>query len=90
MAFVYDQDNQFHVRVNADTLLWQRVTVPHWQEVLHTLVARHAEETSSRYASMLLHEWNRTLPLFWQVVPKEYAKYLPVPLAEETQQPMRA
>jgi len=90
MAFVYDPDNQFHVRVNADTLLWQRVSVPYWQEVLHTLVGRHAEETSSRYASMLLHEWNRTLPLFWQVVPKEYAKYLPVPLAEETQQPMRA
>ncbi len=83
MAFVYDPDGQFTVRVNPDTLLWQPVSAGHWEDVLRRLVERHAEETNSRYARMLLHDWNRALPRFWQVVPKEYVKYLPVPLAEE-------
>ena len=81
-AFIYDPDNMFEKRVNPDTLTWQRVTHPHWAESLRDLVARHAEETKSRYARMLAHDWERTLPHFWQVVPKEYVKYLPVPVAE--------
>jgi glutamate synthase (NADPH/NADH) large chain len=81
-AFVYDPDEVFEQRVNPDTLLWQRVAHPHWAEMLRALVERHAAETSSRYAAMLLVDWARVLPQFWQVVPKEYVKYLPVPLAE--------
>jgi glutamate synthase (NADPH/NADH) large chain len=82
MAFVYDADGKFPLRVNAETLLWQEVLSPHWQEVLRALVARHAAETNSRYARMLVHDWGRALPRFWQVVPKEFVKYLPVALAE--------
>ena len=51
--------------------------------MLRDLVARHVAETSSRYARMLLHDWEREMPRFWQVVPKQYVKYLPRPLAEE-------
>jgi glutamate synthase (NADPH/NADH) large chain len=82
-AFVYDPDNLFGIRVNADTLLWQRVEHPHWQAVLHALVERHAAETNSRYSAMMLHDWARALPHFWQIVPKEYVKYLPMPLTEQ-------
>ena len=81
-AFVYDPDDLFERRINPDTLLWQRVQHPHWEQVLRALVERHATETSSRYAQMLLVDWPRTLPRFWQVVPKEYVKYLPVPMNE--------
>ena len=82
-AFVYDPDAVFEKRVNADTLLWQRVAHPHWQRVLEGLVRRHAAETQSRFAEMLLHEWERVLPRFWQVVPREYARYLAAPLGVE-------
>jgi glutamate synthase (NADPH/NADH) large chain len=82
MAFIYDTDGMFPLRVNPDTLLWQAVASPHWQGVLRGLVERHAAETNSRYARMLVHDWARALPRFWQVVPKEYVKYLPVPLSE--------
>jgi glutamate synthase (NADPH/NADH) large chain len=81
-AFVYDPENMFEKRVNAETLGWQRVEHPHWQAMLRDLVQRHQNETQSRYAATLLNDWARTLPNFWQVVPKEYAKYLPVPLRE--------
>ena len=81
-AFIYDPNDQFALRVNAETLTWQRVLHPHWADLLKGLVSRHADETNSRYARMLAHDWDRTLPKFWQVVPKEYARYLPVPLSE--------
>ena len=44
------------------------------------LVERHVAETSSRYAARAAARLGRALPQFWQVVPKEYVKYLPVPL----------
>jgi glutamate synthase (NADPH/NADH) large chain len=80
MAFVYDPDDAFRLRVNPDTLLWQRIAHPHWDAALRELVARHVAETDSRYARMLLHDWPRAAGRFWQVVPKDYVKYLPVPL----------
>jgi glutamate synthase (NADPH/NADH) large chain len=83
LAFVYDPDGRFHLKVNPETLTWQGVGSGYWEDVLRGLVERHAAETSSRYARMLLHDWSRVLPRFWQVVPKEYVKYLPHPLAEE-------
>ena len=82
MAFVYDPDEQFEHRVNPETLTWQRVAHPHWDGVLRDLVARHAAETNSKFAAMLLVDWARVAGRFWQVVPKEYVKYLPVPLSE--------
>jgi glutamate synthase (NADPH/NADH) large chain len=84
-AFVYDPEGKFEVRVNPDTVTWQRVANPHWAEVLRSMIAEHAEETNSRYARMLVHDFDLALPHFWQVVPKEYVKYLPIALTAETE-----
>jgi glutamate synthase (NADPH/NADH) large chain len=82
MAFVYDPENLFRVRVNPDSLGWQRLGSAHWSGVLRGLVEAHARETHSRYASRLLHDWDRVLPHFWQVVPKDFVKFLAHPLGE--------
>ncbi len=82
MAFVYDPEDRFALRANPETLTWQRVATHHWNEVLRDLVATHAEETNSRYARMLVHDWDRCVKDFWQVVPKGYAKYLPHPVED--------
>eukprot|EP01037_Dinobryon_pediforme_P001825 gene1825-1855_t len=81
-AALFEHDGEFHLRANADTITWQRVAHPHWAEMLRGLVATHAEETNSRYARMLVHDWDLSLPKFWQIVPKEFVKYLPVPLTD--------
>ena len=81
MAFVYDPDDRFEMRVNPETLSWQRVGNVHWEGVLRGLVETHARETASRYAAQMLLDWARMLPRFWQVVPKEFVRYLPVGLA---------
>ncbi len=90
MAFVYDPETHFHLRVNAETVLWQRIDSAFWDNVLKGLVATHATETTSRYARMLLHDWERERVHFWQVVPKEYVKYLPHQLTDEAAEALRA
>ena len=82
MAFVYDAAGTFEVRVNPDTLPWQRLGSGHWEAALRALVEEHARETSSRYAAMLLHDWAQERDRFWQVVPKEFVKYLAAPLRD--------
>ena len=82
MAFVYDPEDLFRLRVNPETLTWQRIATPHWAEILRSLLATHALETTSRHATRLLHDWERTLKQVWQVVPRDYIRYLAHPLEQ--------
>lgn len=75
MAYVYDPEGAFERRVNPDTLTWNRVA-GEWEEKLRRLVETHAAETGSRYAAMILHDWDLLVRHFWHVVPKEYARTL--------------
>ncbi len=85
MAYVYDPHDKFALRVNPDTLTWRRLQPGHWEDHLRNLVEEHATETRSRYAAMLLHDWNQERAHFWCVVPKEYEKYLPVGLSADSE-----
>jgi glutamate synthase (NADPH/NADH) large chain len=82
MAFIYDADENFERRVNPETLLFSRLASAHWEAELKALLARHHAETSSPLAARLLAHWAAERGHFWHVVPKEYARYLPVPMAE--------
>jgi glutamate synthase (NADPH/NADH) large chain len=84
-AFIHDADLTFEKRLNPETLLWQRLASPHWEGVLKGLIERHVAETGSRFAARLLNDWAAERDSFWHVVPKEYAKYLPRPMAEVSQ-----
>jgi glutamate synthase (NADPH/NADH) large chain len=83
MAFVYDPDNVFETNVNEDTLIWQRVATPYWDGVLKDIVAEHVRETQSRFAEAIHRDWDRELPKFWQIVPKEMLTRLAQPLTKE-------
>ncbi len=89
VAFVYDPDGRFEQRINPESLTWQRLSSAHWEGVLRGLVERHVAETGSAYAARMLHDWARVSGQFWQVVPKEYVKYLPAPLSDVAE-PLRA
>ena len=82
MAFVTDADGLFEEHLNADTVVWQRIATPHWQSVLHRLVAEHRTETGSDFAAHLLAHWEVELGRFWQIVPKEMVARLAQPLSE--------
>jgi glutamate synthase (NADPH/NADH) large chain len=80
MAFVYDPDDVFTLKVNPETVSWQRIDHPHWEGVLKALVEEHVAETRSPLGARLLNDWNREVERFWQVVPKEMLSRLPQPL----------
>ncbi len=86
IAFVYDPAKTFDTHVNADTVLWQRIESAYWEATLKSLVERHVAETQSHFAARLLNDWERELPHFWQVVPRDFVKYLAAPLTAELQQ----
>jgi len=81
-AFIHDPTRTFELRVNPDTLLWQRLDSAHWEGELKRLIERHVAETGSRHAARLLNDWESERGHFWHIVPKEYAKYLARPMSE--------
>ena len=80
MAFVYDPPGRLPMRINPDYVIWQRIQVDHYEDVLKGLIQHHADETHSKLAERLLVNWDRELPAFWQVVPKEMLDKLEVPV----------
>ena len=69
------------VKVNPETVTWQRIDHPHWEAMLKAMVEEHVAETKSPLGARLLNDWNRCLEHFWQVVPKEMLSRLPMPLS---------
>ena len=80
MAFVYDLKNCFSNKVNADTVVWNRVQMPYWETFLRSLIEDHIHETESQLALRLIENWELNLGHFWQIVPKEMLSRLSHPL----------
>lgn len=83
MAFVYDPNGTFKHRVNAESVVYQKIEVAHWEEHLRDMIKAHVKETQSRFAERLLVDWIHEIDNFWQVVPMEMIKHLPHPLTIE-------
>ena len=83
MAFVLDPDRRFETRANPGSILWQRLESDYWREELRSLVERHAELTGSAHARGLLDRWDRVLPHFWQVCPKDMLDKLDHPISAD-------
>ena len=81
MAFVYDATEDFEIRVNPDSVIWQRIETEHWDELCRALIERHVEETQSRWADRILRNWDTEKRNFWQVVPKEMLNRLEHPVS---------
>jgi glutamate synthase (NADPH/NADH) large chain len=83
MAYVLDLNDRFLTMLNKDSVVVERIGTRHWEAELKALVEEHARETGSVFAQEILRGWDRYLPKFWQVVPKEMVHRLDQPLAEE-------
>ena len=83
MAYIYDPEGTAQALMNMETLVTCPVTVSHWEDQLHTLIARHARETDSRKASEILSAWDSEKHNFLQICPKEMLVHLKHPLAIE-------
>ncbi|EWY38048.1 glutamate synthase [Skermanella stibiiresistens SB22] len=80
MAFVYDEDDSFSRKVNEESVIFQRIEVPHYEAMLRDLITEHVTETQSKFAERLLNDWHLVRGDFWQVVPKEMIHRLGIPV----------
>ena len=82
MAFVLDAAGDLEVKVNRDSVLWQRLAARYWEQLLVSLIEEHAAETGSRHAKRILQQWDVERGHFWQICPKEMLTRLKHPLSD--------
>ncbi|XP_030515796.2 LOW QUALITY PROTEIN: ferredoxin-dependent glutamate synthase 1, chloroplastic/mitochondrial [Rhodamnia argentea] len=69
LAYILDEDDTLIPKVNREIVKIQRVKAPVGQMQLKSLIEAHVEKTGSSKGSAVLKEWDKYLPLFWQLVP---------------------
>ncbi|KAK3043194.1 hypothetical protein RJ639_001627 [Escallonia herrerae] len=69
LAYILDEDDTLIPKVNKEIVKIQRVVAPVGQMQLKSFIEAHVEKTGSSKGSAILKEWDKYLPLFWQLVP---------------------
>jgi glutamate synthase (NADPH) large chain len=83
MAFVYDTDDDFEHRINVESVIYQRIATPYWEDVCRNLIAEHRQATQSDWAASILADWEVERVRFWQIVPQEMIARLEHPIDEK-------
>jgi glutamate synthase (ferredoxin) len=76
IAYVLDEDGDFHVRCNPELVDLERVELDEDIDELRLIIKKHADYTDSRVALRILSNWEETLPRFVKVFPKPYRRIL--------------
>ncbi|KAL8258587.1 hypothetical protein R6Q59_026540 [Mikania micrantha] len=69
LAYILDDDDTLIPKINKEIVKIQRVVAPVGQMQLKSLIEAHVEKTGSTKGAVILKEWDKYLPLFWQLVP---------------------
>ena len=83
MAFVYDLNNQFHKKVNPETVVWQTPETEYWINYLKNLVKEHFEQTNSKISKNIIENFKQEVFNFLQVCPKEMLDKLNNPITQK-------
>ncbi len=81
LAFVYDPESNFEMRLNEELVEMERIIEPDDSELLQRLVSQHLEKTGSRRARQILQSWPECLLHFWKVQPRQKARVLAGPVS---------
>ena len=73
-AYVLDTAGDFYRRVNKDTVTCEPLRETEDIRVLHSMITRHAEYTSSAFAAKILDDFTHYLPMFRKVISEEYRR----------------
>ncbi len=76
VAYVLDADGTFDLRCNRGTVELEPIADVEDEEVLRTLVERHARLTGSAVAARLLDDWAASRTLFVKLMPRDYKRIL--------------
>ncbi len=75
-AYVYDEDGTFETHCNKGMVDLEPVTEPDDIEELKSMIERHLTFTKSTVAEGILNRWDRALPQFVKVMPRDYRRVL--------------
>jgi len=80
LAYVLDEDGEFgSVKCNKASVDLDPVVDAADIQLLHNLIQRHVDATSSPRGDWILQNWGAMLPRFVKVFPHEYKRVLGVP-----------
>jgi glutamate synthase (ferredoxin) len=85
IAYVLDETGAFAGNVNTQMVGIESVEDPAEASRLRRLVERHATLTGSTRATAVLADWDRALPRFVKVIPKDYKRMLAAILKAQDQ-----
>ena len=76
IAYVLDQDGDFHIRCNQEQCSLVKLEDPSEIDELKEIIKRHMQYTHSSVAEMVLKDWENSVPQFVKVFPNDYKKVL--------------
>lgn len=76
VAYVLDENGDFHERCNKQMVGLGKVEDQAESELIREMIQRHVEYTQSERGRKLLSHWSVTLPKFVKVMPKDYERML--------------
>ena len=76
IAFVYDKDDDFHIRFNDGMADLEPVTDPEDIAILKGLIEDHKKFTGSTPAANILADWDSALKRFKKIMPRDYRRVL--------------
>ncbi len=76
IAYVLDEDGDFHLRCNQEMVDLERLRDDEEIADLKAAIKRHVDFTGSSLGQMVLSTWDSTLQLFVKVFPRDYRRML--------------
>jgi glutamate synthase (ferredoxin) len=76
IAFVLDERGDFKARVNVQMVGVEKLDDTEEIAQVRSMIERHLAHTKSERAKKVLGEWDRMVPLFVKIMPKDYKRVL--------------
>jgi glutamate synthase (ferredoxin) len=74
IAYVLDQNHDLYKRLNKQLVSMAEISDSHDEEVLKSLIQKHADETDSALAKKILSDFENYVRHFKKIVPNDYQK----------------
>ena len=73
---MFDEAGDFATRCNKEMVALEKLTEAGEIEEVRQMISRHGDHTKSTRAWKILAEWDRRVPQFVKVIPKDYQRML--------------
>jgi glutamate synthase (ferredoxin) len=76
IAYILDPSRTFATRCNREMVDLETLENPEEIREVHDMIQKHLHYTGSQRASQVLEHWDRSIPLFVKVMPRDYKRVL--------------